>query len=276
MARMSTSPSGSRPARIAARWLSRRAGIRHRLQRRPRRRVRSRSGADRDADAVVPYGVDPIGSGPSARHGRHSRRASASPPTYLLMPRPDGWSARKDSNISIDAMAQVPDAVAGACRRRHARATSCGLARRRRNVADRVRLSRRTSRRTRSPRSLPRPTSSSTPSVRDDAGNVDGLPNVVMEALASGTPLDDDRSRRHWRGRHGRRRPRGRARNGMPSRWRERGRGADRRPAVRSDDRLRRAALVERTIRLAVGRSRTAMRVRGAYRTRLPRVRTGR
>jgi glycosyltransferase involved in cell wall biosynthesis len=27
------------------------------------------------------------------------------------------------------------------------------------------------------------------PSVRDTAGNVDGLPNVVMEALASGTPL---------------------------------------------------------------------------------------
>lgn len=27
------------------------------------------------------------------------------------------------------------------------------------------------------------------PSVRDDSGNVDGLPNVVLEALASGTPL---------------------------------------------------------------------------------------
>jgi phosphatidyl-myo-inositol dimannoside synthase len=27
------------------------------------------------------------------------------------------------------------------------------------------------------------------PSVRDDAGNVDGLPNVVMEAMASGTPV---------------------------------------------------------------------------------------
>jgi len=27
------------------------------------------------------------------------------------------------------------------------------------------------------------------PSVRDDAGNVDGLPNVVMETMASGTPL---------------------------------------------------------------------------------------
>jgi glycosyltransferase involved in cell wall biosynthesis len=27
------------------------------------------------------------------------------------------------------------------------------------------------------------------PSIRDDAGNVDGLPNTVMEALASGTPL---------------------------------------------------------------------------------------
>jgi glycosyltransferase involved in cell wall biosynthesis len=27
------------------------------------------------------------------------------------------------------------------------------------------------------------------PSVKDEAGNVDGLPNVVMEALASATPL---------------------------------------------------------------------------------------
>ena len=27
------------------------------------------------------------------------------------------------------------------------------------------------------------------PSIRDDAGNVDGLPNTVMEVMASGTPL---------------------------------------------------------------------------------------
>jgi glycosyltransferase involved in cell wall biosynthesis len=27
------------------------------------------------------------------------------------------------------------------------------------------------------------------PSVRDDAGNVDGLPNTVLESLASGTPV---------------------------------------------------------------------------------------
>jgi len=27
------------------------------------------------------------------------------------------------------------------------------------------------------------------PSIRDDSGNVDGLPNVVLEALASGVPL---------------------------------------------------------------------------------------
>lgn len=27
------------------------------------------------------------------------------------------------------------------------------------------------------------------PSVRDDAGNVDGLPNFALEALASGTPV---------------------------------------------------------------------------------------
>ena len=45
------------------------------------------------------------------------------------------------------------------------------------------------------------------PSVRDDSGNVDGLPNIVLEALASGTPLDHDTGRRHRRGR--RRRPTG-------------------------------------------------------------------
>jgi glycosyltransferase involved in cell wall biosynthesis len=27
------------------------------------------------------------------------------------------------------------------------------------------------------------------PSIRDDAGNVDGLPNVLLEGMASGTPL---------------------------------------------------------------------------------------
>jgi phosphatidylinositol alpha-1,6-mannosyltransferase len=32
------------------------------------------------------------------------------------------------------------------------------------------------------------------PSVRDTAGNVDGLPNVVMETLASGTPLVSTRA----------------------------------------------------------------------------------
>ena len=27
------------------------------------------------------------------------------------------------------------------------------------------------------------------PSVRDDSGNVDGLPNIVLETMASGTPI---------------------------------------------------------------------------------------
>ncbi len=43
--------------------------------------------------------------------------------------------------------------------------------------------------RTASPTRWPRRTSRSCPSVRDEAGNVDGLPNVVLEALASATPL---------------------------------------------------------------------------------------
>jgi glycogen(starch) synthase len=32
------------------------------------------------------------------------------------------------------------------------------------------------------------------PSVRDDAGNVDGLPNFALEALASGTPVVSTRA----------------------------------------------------------------------------------
>ena len=45
-----------------------------------------------------------------------------------------------------------------------------------------------TGRRTRSPRSSPPPTSSRAVGARR-SGNVDGLPNIVLEALASGTPL---------------------------------------------------------------------------------------
>ncbi len=39
------------------------------------------------------------------------------------------------------------------------------------------------------------------PSVRDDSGNVDGLPNIVLETLASGTPLITTPGGRHRLGR---------------------------------------------------------------------------
>ncbi len=54
------------------------------------------------------------------------------------------------------------------------------------------------------------------PSVRDDSGNVDGLPNIVLETLASGTPLDHDTGRRHRIGRRARPNRRSSCRNAMP------------------------------------------------------------
>ena len=76
------------------------------------------------------------------------------------------------------------------------------------------------SRRTTWPRYLAAADVVAVPSVRDDAGNVDGLPNVVMEALASAHAGGRDAGRRHRGGRRGRRDRTARARARRRSPWR--------------------------------------------------------
>ena len=146
-----------------------------------------RLGADRDGIAVVPYGVDTARFAPSdaARTAVRARlRVSAG---SLLLAAAGRLVRKKGFEHLVQAMAEMPDAtlaLAGAGTldaELRARAVQAG-------VGDRVRF-------------LGDQTQDQiaelfaaadvivTPSVRDDAGNVGGLPNVVMEALASATPL---------------------------------------------------------------------------------------
>ena len=57
------------------------------------------------------------------------------------------------------------------------------------------------------------------PSVRDEAGNVDGLPNVVLEALASGDAARRDPRRRHRRRGRATARPACSCPSATPRRW---------------------------------------------------------
>ena len=100
---------------------------------------------------------------------------------------------------------------AGARRRRRSRAASSASAAARLGIADRVIL----------PgvltqggvaEALAASDVAVVPSVRDESGNVDGLPNVVLESLASATPARRDR--RGWH------RQRGEARSERAARWR--------------------------------------------------------
>ncbi len=150
-----------------------------------------RLGADPDRSEVVPYGVDAGRFAPS-ESARAARRAALGIPGQASLVVAAGRFVRKKGfEFLIDALAPLagrfPDValvLAGAGDldeeyRRRARA---------RGVADRVRF----------PGALLQDELAAllaaadviaVPSVRDDAGNVDGLPNVVLEALASGTPL---------------------------------------------------------------------------------------
>jgi len=146
-----------------------------------------RLGASPERMEVVPYGVDPdrFKPDPDVRPRLRAKLHVDGP--ALLVAAAGRLVRKKGFEYLIDALQQVPDAVlaiAGEGTLAHElreRARAAG-------VADRVRF-------------LGDQTQDDvaalfaaadvivTPSVRDDAGNVDGLPNVVMEALASGTPL---------------------------------------------------------------------------------------
>jgi glycosyltransferase involved in cell wall biosynthesis len=144
-------------------------------------------GADPDRLETVPYGVDvdrfrPDSSAREALRGRIANDRGV--PIVFAAGR---LVRKKGFEYLIEAMRHVPRAVlalagdgtlAGELR---ARADAAGVAGRVKFLGD-----------------LPQDTVGEylaaadvvvIPSVRDDAGNVDGLPNVVLEALASGAPL---------------------------------------------------------------------------------------
>ncbi len=143
-------------------------------------------GADPSRIAVVPYGVDTVRFRPDQASG--ALRGQLGIPRDVPLVAAAGRLVRKKGfEYLIDAIANVPGAVlalagdgtlAGELR---SRADSAGITDRVRFLGDR-----------------PQDDVAAlfaaadlvvVPSVRDDAGNVDGLPNVVMESLASGTAL---------------------------------------------------------------------------------------
>jgi glycosyltransferase involved in cell wall biosynthesis len=175
------------PARIAARAVFGRAGVVTACSADLARRA-VRLGAAEDRLEVVPYGVDTARFKPDpATRATHRARLGLHDDAPLLFTA--GRLVRKKGfEYLIDAMSRLPSdttlAIAGTGdlgAELEARAREV-------HVADRVRF-------------LGNLTQDAVgswfaaadvaviPSVRDDSGNVDGLPNTVLEALATGTPV---------------------------------------------------------------------------------------
>lgn len=174
------------PARVAARWAFRRAGMVTVCSADLAARAVA-LGADPARIATVPYGVDVERFRPDPRV-RAARRAtiglSGAAPLVVAAGR---LVRKKGFEYAVDALSSLPDAVLAIAGEGtldadlRARARAHG-------VAGRVKF-------------LGNQTQDSVgelfasadvivvPSIKDDGGNVDGLPNTVLEALASGTPL---------------------------------------------------------------------------------------
>ena len=174
------------PARIAARQAFRRAGFVTACSGDLARRAVA-LGAAPERIETVPYGVDVDRFRPDVQARRTERQALAVHEGTPLVVAAGRLVRKKGFEYLIDAMARLPAAVlalagdgtlAGDLRER-ARAAG---------VADRIRfLGNLTQDRVGG--LLSAADVVCIPSVRDDSGNVDGLPNVLMEALASGTPV---------------------------------------------------------------------------------------
>jgi glycosyltransferase involved in cell wall biosynthesis len=174
------------PARIAARQAFRRAGFVTACSADLARRAVA-LGAAPERIETVPYGVDVERFRPDVQARLIERQQLAVREGTPLVVAAGRLVRKKGFEYLIDAMVRLPAAVlalagdgtlAGDLRER-ARAAG---------VADRVRfLGNLTQDRVGG--LLAAADVVCIPSVRDDSGNVDGLPNVLMEALASGTPV---------------------------------------------------------------------------------------
>lgn len=144
-------------------------------------------GADPERTGVVPYGVDAARFIPAPELRLHRRQQLGAAENTLLIAAAGRLVRKKGFEYLIDAVATLPDALLAIAGEGSLRAELEGRARDR-HVLERIRfLGNRTQ------DDVAALFSAAdlivTPSVRDDSGNVDGLPNVVMEALASGTAL---------------------------------------------------------------------------------------
>ena len=144
-------------------------------------------GAPADRTMVIPYGVDADRFQPSTAARIEFRQQVRIPDDVPLIAAAGRLVSKKGFEHLIDALVHVDHAVlvlAGdGTLREDLRARAA-----RANVADRVIFLGNQSQDDVS-RLFASADMIATPSVRDESGNVDGLPNVVMEALASGTPL---------------------------------------------------------------------------------------
>ena len=174
------------PARLAARAAFRRAAFVTACSSDLARRAVA-LGADPERISVIPYGVDAGRFRPDAAARRTVRAQLEVPDNVPLIAAAGRLVSKKGFEYLIDAVAETPAvvlALAGDGTLRAdllRRAESAHVAERVRFLGDRTQDD--------VAKLFAAADLIVTPSVRDDAGNVDGLPNVVMEALASGTPL---------------------------------------------------------------------------------------
>jgi glycosyltransferase involved in cell wall biosynthesis len=148
-------------------------------------------GADASRASVVPYGVDLDAFGARAGVGARGRRRLGVNPDVPLVVAIGRFVSKKGFEYLIDAVAalaamhpRVQVVIAGGGDLEPAlrqRARDAG-------AEDRVSFAGVIAHEE-VPVALAAADVVVVPSIRDDAGNVDGLPNVLLEALASGTPV---------------------------------------------------------------------------------------
>jgi phosphatidylinositol alpha-1,6-mannosyltransferase len=174
------------PARLAARHTFRRAGFVTACSDDLAKRAIA-LGADPARIETVPYGVDVARFRPNPAV-RAARRDELGVDDHVPLCVAAGRLVRKKGfEYLIDALASVPGvvvAIAGdgtLAGELQARARTAGVAERIRFLGNQTQ--------DRVGEYLAAADMICVPSIRDDSGNVDGLPNVVLEALASAAPL---------------------------------------------------------------------------------------
>ncbi len=174
------------PARVAARRVFARAGAITACSEDLARRGIA-LGANAERIEVVPYGVDAARFKPAADTRATIRAAAQIAPEQPLIVAAGRLVRKKGFEYLIDAMASVPGArlvIAGAGDlgdELHARAAAAGVTARVDFLGDITQGD--------VARWFAAADVIAIPSVRDDSGNVDGLPNTLLEALASGTAV---------------------------------------------------------------------------------------